>query len=127
MHNQEYIGDSSKFGRFGNSSIVVAGGYLFAVANAMEGGAERRADLSIEDEIQFCITKLKSMLAQKRLDFDSLARCNVFLAEDGLRKKFWPSFAAEFKGGRLPVHSIYVGDMPGGCRVQLDAVALVSS
>ena len=125
MSKREFLGDAASFGRFGNGSVVAAGGYVFAVANAMGGGAGRKADLSVADEIRLCIDELKGMLRLKGLDFDALSRCNVFLASADLREAFWPAFAAEFGPDRLPVHSIYVCDMPGGCRVQLDAVAVL--
>ena len=110
------------------SAGVRAGGLLFVsgqIALLPDGSSLAHADL--ETQTRQCLANLRAVLEAGGATLQQVAKVTVYLSEpDG-----WPVFNrlyAEFFGAHKPARAIVpVSAFPGGFKVEIDAIAVLSA
>jgi 2-iminobutanoate/2-iminopropanoate deaminase len=119
--------EDTDLARFGLSAGAIAGNLVFAAAMALDlDKLERSAEAeTIADETRICIRELERILAEAGCTLDDLVKVNCYLSEDEYRAEFWATYDAIFEPVKSSaVRLTQVAGLAGGCRVELDAVAV---
>ena len=105
-----------------------AGGLLFVsgqIALLPDGGSLAHADL--ETQTRQCLANLRAVLEAGGATLQQVAKVTVCMSEP----EGWPVFNrldAEFFGAHKPARSIVpVSAFPGGFKVEIDAIAVLSA
>ena len=109
----------------GFAAAAVAEGYLFAAVNAGDADPSVRK-AGIAEETRYCIERLQQVLEQKGLTLRQVVKVNCYLADDAYRGEFWAEYNRMFSPGPYPTRCTYGVGLGGGCRVQLDVIAVAA-
>jgi 2-iminobutanoate/2-iminopropanoate deaminase len=121
-----YFNDA-ELSRYGLSGGAIAGSLVFTGAMALDLDKLERvpeAD-TIADETRICIEQLERSLNDAGCRLEDLAKINCYLSEDEYRTEFWATYDAICQPrGIKAIRLTQVAGIAGGCRVELDAVAV---
>jgi 2-iminobutanoate/2-iminopropanoate deaminase len=128
-HVNRFINEEgSDLSAYGLSSAAVAGDLVFAAAMALDGETMQRqaAAESIEDETRICLRQLEELLGLAGCELDDIVKINCYLADDSYRTEFWKTYDEIFADiDTAAVRLTQVVGIACGCRVELDAVAVL--
>lgn len=112
--------------KYGLSSGAAAGGYVFAAGMALDlETLERHADaVTVTDEVNRCWDSIERTLALGDATLKDVMKVTCWLADESDRAEFLTAYRARYGEGPYPARCTLVAGLAGGCRVQIDAVAL---
>jgi enamine deaminase RidA (YjgF/YER057c/UK114 family) len=113
--------------RYGLTAGAIAGNLVFVGTMAMDLDtlARKPEAVTIADETRLCLESLERTLGEAGCGLGDLLKVNCYLAEDGFRGEFWAAYDERLAPYRsTAVRLTQVAGIAGGCRVQLDAIAL---
>jgi 2-iminobutanoate/2-iminopropanoate deaminase len=112
---------------YGLSAGAVAGNMVFTGAMALDLDSLTRVPeaKTIADETRICIEELERGLEKAGCTLNDLVKVNCYLTEDEYRTEFWATYDEIFASVEgQAVRLTQVVGVAGGCRVELDAVAV---
>ena len=117
---------NAPFPEYGLNPGAAANGMVFAGGMAFDFDTmARRADAdSIASETRLCLEEIEEIIAEAGCTKRDIVKVTAYLSEDSYRGDFWGAFKAFFGDGPYPARCTFVVGIAGGCRVELDAVAV---
>lgn len=117
---------NAPFPKYGLNPGAAANGMVFAGGMALDFDTmARRADAtSIADETRLCLEEIEEIIAEAGCTRRDIVKVTAYLSDDAYRAEFWGAFKAFFDPGPYPARCTFTVGIAGGCRVELDAVAV---
>ena len=112
--------------KYGLSAGAAAGDYVFAAGMALDlETLTRRADApTVTDEVNYCWDSIERTLALGDATLRDVMKVTCWLADEADRPEFLSAYKARYGEGPYPARCTLVAGLAGGCRVQIDALAL---
>ncbi|MFF0492571.1 RidA family protein [Nocardia sp. NPDC004068] len=111
---------------FGMTPGVATKDYVFAGGMALDLDTLRRkpeAD-TIADETRIALAEVEALLAAAGCTLRDVVKTTCYLSDDSYRKEFWETYTEIFAPGPYPARTTFVVGIAGGCRVEIDVIAV---
>lgn len=111
---------------YGMNPGVATRDFVFAGGMALDfETVTRRADAdSVAVETRMCLEEIQAILEAADCSLKDLVKVTCYLADDAYRREFWEAYTEFLGEGPYPVRTTFVAGIAGGCRVELDAIAV---
>lgn len=111
---------------FGMNPGVATRSFVFAGGMAFDFDTmSRRADAdSVATETRMCLEEVQAILTEAGCTIRDVVRMTCYLSDDSYRQEFWKAYTEFFGDGPYPARGTFVVGIAGGCRVELDAIAV---
>ena len=117
---------NAPFPKYGLNPGAAANGMVFAGGMALDFDTlQRRSDAtSIAEETRLCLEEIEEIIEAAGCTRRDIVKVTAYLSDDAYRGEFWGAFKEFFDPGPYPARCTFVVGIAGGCRVELDAVAV---
>ncbi|MBM0126184.1 RidA family protein [Pimelobacter simplex] len=99
---------------------VFAGGMAFD----FETMARRADAVTVAAETRLCLEEIDEILHAVGATRRDIVKMTCYLSDDSFRPEFWTAYKEFFGDGPYPSRVTYSVGIAGGCRVELDAIAV---
>ena len=105
---------------------VAVGDLVFANGMAFDFDTmARSADAdTVAAETRICLGAIEAILVEAGCTIRDIAKTTCYLSDDADRREFWEAYTEFFGDGPFPARSTFVVGIAGGCRVEIDAIAV---
>lgn len=117
---------NAPFPEYGLNPGAAANGFVFAGGMAFDFDTmQRRADAgTVANETLLCLEEIEEIIETAGCTRRDIVKVTAYLSDDAYRGEFWQAFRDFFAPGPFPARCTFVVGIAGGCRVELDAVAV---
>jgi 2-iminobutanoate/2-iminopropanoate deaminase len=118
---------NNRMADFGLSPGAMSHGIVFAGGMALDLDTVQRvpeAD-TIANETRLCLEEIEEIVTAAGGTKRDIVKVTCFLTDDSYRGEFIQAFRDFFAPGPFPARATYVAGIAGGCRVEMEAVAVV--
>jgi 2-iminobutanoate/2-iminopropanoate deaminase len=118
---------NNRMADFGLSAGAMSHGIVYAGGMALDLDTIQRvpeAD-TIANETRLCLEEIEDIVKAAGGTKRDIVKVTCFLTDDSYRQEFIPAFKAFFDPGPYPARATYVAGIAGGCRVEMEAVAIL--
>jgi 2-iminobutanoate/2-iminopropanoate deaminase len=118
--------ESNPGAEYGLSSGVAVGEYVFAAGMALDWDTLQRTEAAetIADEVGICLANLEERLKMAGCSLRDVVKTTCWLTDEVYRPEFIAAYKEVFDPGPYPARATLIAGIAGGCRVEIDAVAI---
>ncbi|MDT0203045.1 RidA family protein [Nocardioides sp. AE5] len=111
---------------FGMNPGVATKDFVFAGGMALDFDTiTRRADAdSVATETRMCLEEVQAILEAAGCTIKDIVKMTCYLSDNAHRQEFWTAYKDFMGDGPYPARVTYAVGIAGGCRVELDAIAV---
>ena len=115
--------------KYGLSSAGISGDYVFAAGMALDFETLERSAEAVEvaDEVRLCLGSIDAKLKEAGCTLADIVKTTCWISDESHRMEFVAAYRDYFGDGPYPARCSFVAGLAGGCRVEIDAVAMRSS
>lgn len=122
-----FLSESELGDKYGLSSGVIVGDYVFVAGMALDENIKRSAEAkTIGDEVRICLGQIEDGLAKAGCTLRDVVKTTCWLSDESYRAEFIEAYREVFAPGPYPARITLVAGIAGDCRVEIDAIAMKS-
>ena len=123
----EYLNPNDlPYPRYGMNLGVATDDFVFAGGMALDLHTLQRlpAAVTIADETRLALKEVGEVLAAAGCTLRDIVKTTCYLSDDSYRREFFETYTEVFAPGPFPARATFVVGIAGGCRVEIEAIAL---
>ncbi len=100
--------------------------FVFVAGMALDehAGGRMAEAVTIADETRICLDAIDRVLQEAGCSIKDVVKCTVYVSDDAYRQGMSEVYATYWEKGQYPLRCTFTVGIGGGCRVEIDAIAV---